>query len=203
MEIEALTRRQTKRIYREHLKKDFPDSERRPLPSILKAMRRGIYDCYGLRAEGEIVAYAFFVHIGADYLLDYFAVAEGKRTKGYGSVFLGMLKEQMTDARYVLAEVEEPETAENAAEKETRIRRIRFYERAGFADTGARANTFGVEYRIIGLQTGRPFDREQICALYVPFYSRLMPEFICRREVKPYLKTADSRGEMPVDGKAE
>lgn len=187
MQVESLTRQQTRKIYNDYLRKDFPDCERRPLHSILRAMRRGIYDCFALTEDGQVMAYAFFVRLNEDFLLDYFAAVEGKRGSGIGTEFLGLLQEKLRTARYVLAEVEDPDAAQNEKEREERIRRIRFYERSGFMDTGVRARTFGVEYRIIGLQTGKAFDREQICTIYTPFYGRLMPEFICRKEVQPYL----------------
>ena len=186
MVIEPLTKQQVKQVYKNHLKNDFPASERRPLYAILSAMRRGSCICYGLTEGGELMAYAFFIRIGRDYLLDYFAVAEEKRENGYGSVFLGMLLEKLKDAALVLVEVEEPDSAQTEEEKETRLRRIRFYERSGFSWTGVRAKTFGVDYRIIAIGTEKPFDRARICALYPELYSVSTPKFLCRREVKPY-----------------
>lgn len=203
METELLTKQQIKQIYREHLKNDFPASERRPLRAMLRSMRRGTYTCYGLTEGGELMAYAFFVHTGREYLLDYFAAVEGKRASGYGSVFLGLLREKLQNAEYVLAEVEEPDSAQDEKEKETRTRRIRFYGRAGFADTGVRARTFGVDYRIIGMQTEKPFDKERICELYVALYGKAMPKFLCRREVRPWLPKQVLPEEMAVDGKVE
>lgn len=191
MEIEMLTKQQIKQIYQNHLVNDFPANERRPLRAILKSMRRDTYICYGLTDGGELMAYAFFVRQGRDYLLDYFAAVEGKRASGYGSVFLRMLRKELIDAEYVLAEVEEPDSAQDEIEKETRTRRIRFYERAGFADTGVRARTFGVDYRIIGTQAKNRFEKARICELYVALYSKAMPKFLCRREVKPWIPGAN------------
>lgn len=94
------------------------------------------------------------------YLM-FFAVNGELRGKGYGSAILSYLKEQHPGKSIVL-NVEMPdERADNYAE---RVRRIRFYERNGFSDTGCNIDEVGGTFRI--LSTARDFDPDAYLAVF-------------------------------------
>ena len=91
-----------KTIYSEHMRKDFPVNELMPFPAIQKMLDSHMYECYGLYCDDKFAGYAFFLRQEiagcSNYLLDYFAMILDCRDQGYGSLFLGQLKEMLSDA---------------------------------------------------------------------------------------------------------
>lgn len=185
MEITQLTRRQLLRIYFTSYQHDFPRSERKPLPMLLRSIRSGLMQCYGLFEDGHLRAYAILLkQLNADQpvgcLLDYLATLRGHRSQGCGSVFLGLLRTQLSDVDCLLAEVEDPDCAENADVRALRQRRIRFYERNGFVDTGLRADLFHTNFRLIELRldaaTDAPHAPDTLRSIYLSIYRSFLPE---------------------------
>ena len=81
LQVRKLTFAQAARIYKEHLKKDFPPAEVKPLLVIRQAWNKGNYHAYGFyekvdTQEEALCAYAFFLADNTNrvLLLDYFAV---------------------------------------------------------------------------------------------------------------------------------
>lgn len=174
MTIETLTLSQIRRLYAERLKRDFPDNELKPLQMIENALAAGAYVCLGAVAEGEIAAYAFFVLSGENALLDYLAVEESLRDRGLGGQFLRLLSEGPLRAyAQVLVEVENPDRARDAAEYETRRRRLAFYLRNGLQDTGVEVWLYHVDYRILSM-TGEP-SPAQVRTIYEAIYRSMLP----------------------------
>ena len=73
-------------VYEICMRKDFPESELKPLSAIRQMLEAGIYDCLGLFEDTRLMAYGFFV---TDWqrgilLVDYLAVCEPWRGMGYG-----------------------------------------------------------------------------------------------------------------------
>lgn len=164
-------------IYTDHMEKDFPANELKPLIAIRKALEEGIYECYGLFSSRTLLAYAFFVKSGRHYLLDYFAVTQVYRNKGYGSVFLNRLAGYMTDAECVICEVEDPEKAERPEEKELCERRKDFYLRNGFRMTPVRSVVFGAEFQLLTATKSRRYNAEEIMDIYAALYRSVLPQY--------------------------
>lgn len=181
--VKRLSETEISDIYTRYLVYDFPKNETKPLSAIKKALERGIYEAYGMYEGEKLAAYAFFVRCEGSYLLDYFAVTAERRGQGYGSLFLKKLKEIFKDADSVTAEVEDPERAEDGNEKETREKRLSFYLRAGFCDTGVRVRTFGVDYMIIEMLPQGRTDEKEFRKRYLTFYKELCPRFILKRVI--------------------
>ena len=119
------------RLYLKHLRRDFPLAERRPLLSMLRLRKKGLYQVFGLVENGKLVGYgATAGQENEPLLLDYLAVCQGERGKGVGSRMLSLLCGQMKNM--LLAEVESPLITDDPNEPQMRWRRIRFYERNGF-----------------------------------------------------------------------
>ena len=97
---------------------------------------------------------------GPCWLLDYYAVCQGGRGQGAGSAFWRQLPGQLDGCQGLLIEVEDPDTAPTAPERETRRRRIRFYLKNGARETGCRCRLFGVEYRCLLYTSSRCAFRE-------------------------------------------
>ena len=140
-----------RRIYRDHVKRDFPPAERKPLSAMERLCRAGRYDPLGYYVGDALLGYAFLWRdrSGAFVLLDYLAVCPEGRGQGLGTAMLEGLAGRCRDCRAVLVEAEAP--GEDAAPEENalRLRRLNFYRRAGFRDLGWRVRLFGVWYVLL------------------------------------------------------
>ena len=169
-------------IYSEHLVKDFPFNEVMPFSGIEKMMDSHMYECYGLYCDDKFAGYAFFLkQITAgynNYLLDYFAMLPEYRDQGYGSVFLGQLKEVLRDADCILVEADDPDQVENDAERKIRLRRIDFYKRNGYIPTKHTMKVFGADYRLMVLPIAGAFITDRARQFYEVIYKSRMPEHI-------------------------
>ena len=122
----------------------FPKEERLPWWVLrLSALVRGVE----LTAWYEGGNFCGFTHTTAteDVLfVMFFAVEEGCRGRGYGSAILSRLKQS---GRKIILNVEPlDETADNAAE---RVRRMAFYQKNGFFDTGYDIEEVGGVFRVL------------------------------------------------------
>lgn len=186
-------------LYRERLAADFTRSERRPLSSLRRSWERGEYEAFGLFEGGVCLGYAFFLRLGRSCLLDYFAVSSRRRGEGLGSLFLQRLTGALAGVDCVLAEVEDPDRAKTAADRDTRERRLRFYRRAGFRETALRSRLFGVDYRLLEAPTGQTHTDDELRTRYTAFYRRVLPRplFLTQLRVtggRAADANADSRG---------
>ena len=135
-------------IYDAYMHEAFPPAELKPLAVMLRLMERGRYLCYGYYRNGRLAAYAFFYrHDSRVLLLDYFAVTPELRGRGVGSAFLAAL-DAVLGGVCILGEVEMPDS-HDAGLNAMRLRRIAFYERAGFSLTGAASPPDSVQYSAV------------------------------------------------------
>lgn len=178
MKLVKLEKKTIVEIYNERMVFDFPKDELRPLNMILGPYEKGTYVCYGINDENsdEILGYAFFVKMDQHYLFDYLAVSDAKRGTGIGTSFLALLKEEFRDSDSVIGEVEDPECAENAEDKERKLRRLRFYLNNGYIDTNVRVKLFGVDYIVLEMNLNNSFDEDRITELYLSHYRKMLPK---------------------------
>ncbi len=181
MQKKKKKKKQVKAVYRASLRKDFPREERKPLFVILRAMRRGIYECYGLMQGQEIVSYAFFVRQDKTYLLDYFATMAANRNRGFGAQFLSLLHAQFCNADCVIAEVEDPVFAKTPEDRELQTRRLQFYLRNGCVDTGVREKAFGVPFVLIEMALGKMHSAKWLDEVYHAHYRSVLSKKWYRR----------------------
>ena len=167
-------------IYNTFMKLDFPSSELKPLASIRRMWEHHSYDCYEMTENDDLTGYAFYVKLpsgrGYNYLLDYLAVVDGYRDRGYGSELLKQLYTQITDAENIVVEVEDPDKAEDKTAHITRQRRMSFYLRNGFAETGITATVFSVPFRILLLSGSEGHSVEEIREIYTSLYKYIVPD---------------------------
>lgn len=175
---------QVETLYRERLIKDFARNEQKPLRSMRRFWEKNAYDCYGLFDGDEILGYAFFVRQGENYLLDYFAIAQGHRDEGLGSLFLGQLAESLKTADCIVGEVEDPEKAKDPDSRAIRERRLRFYLRSGYLKTELTSVVFGADYRILEVPTKEEHSTEQLRAVYTEIYKIIFPPLIFRTQFR-------------------
>ena len=170
------------RLYRERLIVDFPPNELKSLSSMRRSWQRGNYDCYGLFDGEDILGYAFFFHICGNYLLDYLAIDDGHRDQGLGSIFLQELTDCMAGADCLIAEVEDPDQAEDEETRTVRNRRLQFYLRCGCLKTELTAVVFGADYRILEVPVGKTHTTNELRDIYTDIYRNMLPEQFFREE---------------------
>ena len=164
------------RIYYSYMTRDFTPDELKPMISIKKAWERRAYEALLLLKEDVVLGYAFFVRLNRDYLLDYFAIAEDYRNMGLGTVFLKQFSDFISDADCIVAEIEDPECAENEKDKEMRDKRLLFYLRSGYRETGVKSEVFGVDYCILEAPNALEHSQTDIRSIYTALYQSILPE---------------------------
>lgn len=132
---------------------------------------------------------------GAYCLVSLLAVFDGARGKGHGSAFLRALRGYYAGSAGLIVEVERPDNAEEA-ERAIRLRRIRFYERAGFfLVPGVEYRIWGVPMHLMGLPLGVSAEKmdAELDTVMREIYAVLlgkhfMHQFDLRREPAPERK---------------
>lgn len=150
-EFRLLTREELRELYDQHMKRDFPPDELKPLNRLLELLDRGVYEPYALFRENRLIAYALYWRTGEDpyVMLDYFAVIPEERNKGAGSALLrDMLERFCQNGGGVFGEVEAPISGD-AETDALRRRRLGFYARAGLRRMEYTSRIFGVPFVII------------------------------------------------------
>ena len=148
MKLEKLSPLRLTAVYYRHLVYDFPVEERRPLYKIFRLMMLDRYDFYAMRDGKELLAYGAVARAGEDMMLDYLAVCRGKRGQGHGTRMLALLEREFA-GKAVFVEVEDPDIPCSEEERRIRLRRLRFYQRSGFRDSGVRCDVYGVDFMIL------------------------------------------------------
>ena len=136
--------------------------------------------------EDAILGYAFFVLREKDYLFDYFAIAEERRNEGLGTLFLQQLSECIRGANCIVGEVEDPDRAGNESDRELQARRLQFYLRSGYRETGLSCKLFGVNYRILEVPTAEEHTTEELRTAYTELYRSMLPAVLFLTQVHMY-----------------
>lgn len=186
MELRTLSKKEIQAVYRDHLRHDFPEDERKPLAMILRALDRGQYLCLGWMDGEQLIGYAFFVTNGVHYLLDYLATVSTRRGLGHGSAMLRELASYLSGVSSVLVEIEDPAFAETPDEALLRNRRMQFYLRNGLRSCEVTFSTFGVEYLLLEMTQFGMHSRAEIMQLYQEHYRSILPEAIFRKMIIPH-----------------
>lgn len=156
--VKPLDIREAKAVYIGHAHRDFPQNELKSFSMIEELWEKGCYRGYGFyeRGEQDILRGYAFTMADSDVqmlLVDYFAVCEEMRGKGYGGEALSLLKEICGDWDGIIFEVEDDDSAETEEERKLRQKRISFYEQNGVKMTEDRSHAFGVDYKLMVLPT--------------------------------------------------
>jgi len=155
---------QIKKLYRTA----FPRCERKPLAVIRYKQCKNKADVWVLEDEGEFIGLAITMNGPDLVLLDYFAIDDFKRGKGYGSKAIKRLQEMYKDYRFFL-EIERTDV--EADNIEERKRRKTFYLQNDMTELNVHAVLFGVEMELLGYQCNVSF--EEYYNLYVSNYGRI------------------------------
>ncbi|MCM1387352.1 MAG: GNAT family N-acetyltransferase [Bacillus sp. (in: Bacteria)] len=169
-------------VYIGHAHRDFPSDELKPFSMIEKLCSNGCYECCGFyrKEDDGLCAYAFLM-ADADtnmLLLDYFAVCEELRGKGYGAAVLKILKQDYITRNGIIFEVEDDETADSEEEKINRKRRIAFYEKNGVMMTDEKSHAFGVDYKLMVMPLADKAAQERVGEKITSVYEKMLPQKI-------------------------
>jgi GNAT superfamily N-acetyltransferase len=153
-----------KNTYDIHMQRDFPENERKPWDITVDLRERGIYEMLEARWEGELVGYAWVVcPEGSSALIDYLAILPEFRNRGIGGAILRELRQRYSmRGKSLLLESEFPEEAPDPA---IAVRRLAFYARSGFLDSGVLIRLFGVKFCILA-SNSEPDAKEQMRVIY-------------------------------------
>lgn len=126
--------------------RDFPTpAERPPLATFRRYVKSGAAEAFDVLLGAESAAYTACTWGDESVLCSFLAVEPAMRGRGIGSLVLRRLCAYYESAKGIIVEVEQPELAEEEADRLHRERRIAFYERAGFTLVP------GLDYAIWGM----------------------------------------------------
>ena len=156
------------RLY-EYMLRDFPQpGELAPFHAIRRNLESGRYEGFYLYADIEI---GYMVVTSADdsglVFGNYFAVHPELRSKGFGRVFLNSVIEKYRGHSFVI-EVSDPAAQKSPELRDEALKRIRFYESAGFiiAPT-VKCKIYGADMLVMTTNIYESFSaREAMLSLY-------------------------------------
>ena len=128
-------------------RRSFPRAERKPFGIIVKMYRQGKSDIWYLEDQGRFAGLASTINGDGLILLDYFAVAPGRRGQGLGTAALKLLQEKYCE-NGLFAEIERvcPE------------KRKQVYRSCGLEPLDVQADVFGVEMELLGSRCTMTFQ---------------------------------------------
>ncbi len=169
--FEVQNKEQIVYIYNTYMVLDFPKDELKPLAHILSMVEDGTCTFYALRKDKEVLSYFSVCVNGQGTLVDYLAVNKKYREQGIGTATLEFLK-SIAENKYIIIECEDSQKAEDENDKNIRLRRIAFYEKAGFKKSGISSNLFGVDYVILTFPAD--ISKDKVKELYSTVYLRML-----------------------------
>ena len=181
IQIRKIRMDEYKKLY-SHMKRDFPANELPPFFVVKRNFDKNVYNGFYLTDETSDIGYAVITAPeNLKYaLINYFAILPEYRSKGYGSEFLKIIIGYYPD-RILVLEADDPAPMKNPVRQNEAVRRVKFYERAGFHVIPIeKAKIFGVDMLIMASVKDEKINaREIMHSLYLPaFDSKLWLKFI-------------------------
>ena len=121
----------------EFMKRVFPKDERMPMWLIRVLIHKKNYQCNVYYDQNVFVGIVFTIESDDTVFVFYLAVNDAIHSRGYGSELLQVLFEKYPEKSVTLfIETMDDKEADNY---EQRVKRLAFYERNGFSQTGFQA----------------------------------------------------------------
>ena len=133
LRVEKVAKSKRKREIKEVYLSSFPKEERMPFSLMLMMSCLWNTDFLAFYDGDTLCGFVYLASIRKLTFLMFFAVAESLRSQGYGSRILEELQARKEDHKIVVSIEPCDGTAEDM---EQRIRRKRFYQKNGYAETG-------------------------------------------------------------------
>ena len=191
--IRKLDLKEGKEVYYQMLINDFAPCEVKPWKKIEKLVREGLYEIYGMWEGKTLLAYGFLSKMRNDnyLLMDYFAVNETLRGRGYGQYFLTHIKEKYPGIAGIVFEVEDVKKAENLEDMEIRTKRIQFYEKAGLKLYPLYAKIYDADYQIMFFSGNEEFPSvKEMIEIYMGIYDVILGQ----EKMEKYLELTMDNG---------
>ena len=142
-----------KYLYRKHIVRDFPKSERPNLEGFRKRILKNKEEVYIFEEDGIEKGYCIIKQLQEYILVAFLAVYTEYRGKGIGTKILKEVQEKYSNKKGILLEVENPEFAKNDKEKNIQEKRIKFYEKSNFEIVkNLKVKLFMVNFKIMVYQ---------------------------------------------------
>ena len=187
MEIKLMSATQLEELYANHMFRDFPAPEIKPLSTLKRLLGTGEYVPLAFIEDGGMIGYTLLIACGGknSCLLDYFAVLPQFRSGGRGSMILKYLREHFLGKTHqILIECEHPDFAPDRAQA---LRRLKFYNNAGAKKAEIETKLFGVRYLVYALtcdNTAQPLPVHDDIAFY---YGKMVGNGDYNKEVEIYI----------------
>lgn len=194
--------------YHYYMERHFPQDELKPFAAIERMCQEGQYLCLGLYSDEEtlpageapakaapkslkmLLGYAYLALPGhCDMaLLDYLAIADDRRGKGYGSLILKELEKLLKDGYFsdckgILIETEHEDYAADEEELAIRIRRNSFYQSNGVKASDLKVSAFEVPFRIWQIPAMEEAGYDCLAKNYEEIYIYMCGEEMARANV--------------------
>lgn len=124
----------------------FPAYEQMPVWLLLKKSKSEDVLFYHIYDDETWIGFVYIIIDEDLLLLQYFAIDDSVRSKGYGGEILLKIKEKFSKYRIFFG-IEQPD--EKAENNEQRIKRKNFYEKHGFHDSGYTIKQSNVTFEIL------------------------------------------------------
>ena len=155
----------------------FPKEERAPLFVLYYKTKDAKNNFYAVVDDDEFVGLSYTIQDKGMVYVFFLAIVEEKRGQGYGSEVLSTLKDMYPDQVITLMiEDTEDTAADNYAQ---RINRLGFYKKNGFKQLHIHINEVGVEYELLGTETG--ITQAQFLSLMRNYIGGFLYKFIYRK----------------------
>ena len=143
----------------------FPPEERIPIWVLHLLSRKRNVNFHAWYDNREFCGITYTIESEKMIFLLYFAVNAQQRSKGYGSRIIHELK-QTAGGREIILNVEKPDqSAENNAQ---RMKRIAFYEKNGFYQSGFDLRIEGTDYLVFS--TNALPDKEEFSSILKKYH---------------------------------
>jgi len=130
--IRELEINELNKLYKEHIKNDFPAVERFPCFIIKSNMKNNLQEGFIYVDENKEQGYAINSISKEAINISYFVIFKENRGRGLGTNFLKEIINHYNNKKVITVEVEKPENAKTEEEKIICEKRISFYEKLGF-----------------------------------------------------------------------
>lgn len=130
--LKKINLKEFKDLYRKHIIKDFPREERTTLNKFKKRITRGQEDVYVYKEEGKEKAYIIVAVLNNYIMVTFLAVFEEYRGEGIGTKLLKEIRDNFSNKKGILLEVENPIYSVDETDKVVREKRIKFYEKSNY-----------------------------------------------------------------------
>ena len=173
MDFKVIPANDYEELYRQ-MQLDFPKpGELAPYHAIKQNLDSGRYEAFYLCDDTNdiIVGYMVVTIPEGSRLVfgNYFAIYPELRSKGYGTAFLNSIINKYHDSTFII-EVSDPVAEDDLELRGIAVKRISFYERAGFTIAPTiKAKIFGADMLIMATNKYEGFSaREAMLSLYMP-----------------------------------